>query len=1164
MTLNLKQDVFPGATKLLAGTAFVSLISAMSTLASPGGALPFQIRVDGQVVDASGTPVSAPVPQKVVTANPLDIDIRFDGLSAERDLLARANVIGNGSVRFKTEMNYPAFARRGEIDVLVREGSTLRVLETLPVPLNGETVWQAQGGASGELYFRFRAIAADGRFDQTEAKPLGGKSDTLAGGNPALQNIPVHGGSVTISGSGMATDQVALVLNETIRPDASGQFIVQRIIPPGQHVVDVTIAGQGKTELGFARLIDVPESEFFMVAIADLTLGLRQGDHGIEAAREGEYDALYTKGRAAFYLKGKVRGDVLVTAAADLGEEDLKDLFGDLGGRNPRDYLRTLKPSDYYPVYGDDSTLSEDAPTSGKFYVRLDKGESHVMWGDYRTEITGTRYLASSKAYYGGRAVYNSGTQTATGAQQTHAEAYLAVPDSVQVRDEFRGTGGSAYFLRRQMVVPGSERVAIEVRDPTTGRVIQRQTLTQGRDYTLNPAQGTLLLARPAAWMTNSAGPTHGNADEIHIIVDYAYAARPGDIDGHSVGGRAEQWLGEIVRIGVTAHSEVQTGDRRTAAGADAKLVLSENSYLRGEVAVSQGTGQGVWQSIDGGLTFTPQVPVTPVAGAHAWEVEGRLDLADFGGSGLLEAYVEHRQAGFAAATVLAAEDEWRWGLSASGELSPDWSYNVRYDNLTQDGGDRRQAGEVGLSFAISETVSTQIGASMVEQASASALAAGKTGYNGGRLDIGARVDVQLDEARTIGVFGQASATHTGDMTRNDRAGVSFEQQVTEKLALSAEVSVGTHGPGLQAGVTYDASEDEKYYLAYELDPSRQYDINRSFELLGKDSGVLVSGLQKRLNEHASAYAESRYDMFGDRKSLAHSYGVLLTPDRYSSIDLGLVAGHLRDNTIDPGTGLARSDFDRVATSLSYGYVDDEAGIKGHARGELRIEESADHARSQYSALLSGGVQVQVSDDWRLVAASDGIFSVRTADSSTIPDMDYMETSIGYAYRPAKDDRLNALFRYSWVYDQPSTARVASGVSGDALAPAQNSHILSVDANYRVNQFLTLGAKYGLRFGSMRERIATGFGPARNSTAHLGILRADIHVVHDWDLTLEGRALALPETGTTDLGAVIAISKHINSNFQLGVGYNFGRFSDDLRDLTLNDHGVFLNLVAKY
>ena len=41
------------------------------------------------------------------------------------------------------------------------------------------------------------------------------------------------------------------------------------------------------------------------------------------------------------------------------------------------------------------------------------------------------------------------------------------------------------------------------------------------------------------------------------------------------------------------------------------------------------------------------------------------------------------------------------------------------------------------------------------------------------------------------------------------------------------------------------------------------------------------------------------------------------------------------------------------------------------------------------------------------------------------------------------------------------------------------------------------------------------------SQAHLGILRADLHVVHAWDAMIEGRILWSPTTEQTDLGAVV-------------------------------------------
>ena len=55
-----------------------------------------------------------------------------------------------------------------------------------------------------------------------------------------------------------------------------------------------------------------------------------------------------------------------------------------------------------------------------------------------------------------------------------------------------------------------------------------------------------------------------------------------------------------------------------------------------------------------------------------------------------------------------------------------------------------------------------------------------------------------------------------------------------------------------------------------------------------------------------------------------------------------------------------------------------------------------------------------------------------------------------------------------------------------------------------------------------------------------------------------------PSASTTDLGALAAIYRQFNDNFKVGVGYNFGTFSDDLRDLSHNDQGVFLNVIGKF
>ena len=78
------------------------------------------------------------------------------------------------------------------------------------------------------------------------------------------------------------------------------------------------------------------------------------------------------------------------------------------------------------------------------------------------------------------------------------------------------------------------------------------------------------------------------------------------------------------------------------------------------------------------------------------------------------------------------------------------------------------------------------------------------------------------------------------------------------------------------------------------------------------------------------------------------------------------------------------------------------------------------------------------------------------------------------------------------------------------------------------------------------------------------MLNARYHVVHNWDLLFELRQLNLVQADTKETGALAAAYRHFGNNMKLGVGYNFGSFSDDLTDLTLDDKGIFVNLVAKF
>ena len=86
-----------------------------------------------------------------------------------------------------------------------------------------------------------------------------------------------------------------------------------------------------------------------------------------------------------------------------------------------------------------------------------------------------------------------------------------------------------------------------------------------------------------------------------------------------------------------------------------------------------------------------------------------------------------------------------------------------------------------------------------------------------------------------------------------------------------------------------------------------------------------------------------------------------------------------------------------------------------------------------------------------------------------------------------------------------------ANVDGDVNGPKQCSHILTMALSHDLNQQFTLGAKYGLR---IREEAPRGTDPFVRSTAHLGVVRMDYHVVHNWDIMAEARGRLLVAAGS--------------------------------------------------
>jgi len=256
----------------------------------------------------------------------------------------------------------------------------------------------------------------------------------------------------------------------------------------------------------------------------------------------------------------------------------------------------------------------------------------------------------------------------------------------------------------------------------------------------------------------------------------------------------------------------------------------------------------------------------------------------------------------------------------------------------------------------------------------------------------------------------------------------------------------------------------------------------------------------------------------------------------------------------DSQTGAATN---RKAAGIHMGYGLDK--IQFSSAIELRRDDAEQPDLShitQTVLLLRNNFKYQLTPSWRLLGKLDHSIS-----NSSLGDFyagGYTEGVVGYAYRPVKNDRLNALIKYTYFYNVPTTDQL--GLQNTAAEFLQKSHIAALDLTYDLTANWSVGGKYAYRLGEASlDRVNPTFF---DNTANLSVLRLDYRFLKQWDGLAEVRQLGLPDINQNRRGVLTAIYHNISKNLKAGVGYNFTNFSDELTDLKYNHRGIFINLIG--
>ncbi len=1160
-------------------------------VANPYGLNLMRITVDGKPLDDPGKSIADVERCTDVALEKARIQFKYDNLNMKPRLNVTAwpNAVRyrddpatdrrDDQVDFRAYSNFPAFIAKAEVRIFDQDKSTRdQPLAVVALNTEGRGQWRAdlpEYSAPGrELKYLLRVHDKDGNFDETAPQPLWILDQVTAELNEqdverellvgygenrlAVENIPLNGGTIKVHGSNIPPGRRLSVAGRPVPVAANGEFAVEEILPHGLHTVEVSVldaAGNGEVYL---RDLELEKRDWFYVGIADITAAstVTNGPARLVSNEAGHYDnGLSLDGRLAFFTDGKFGDNWQLRASADTLEGPVGSLFSNFMQKTPDAMFRRINPDYFYPSYGDDSTTEDAAPTLGKFYFRLKKDAHYGLWGNFKTGYTGNSLAHVDRTLYGANLHIEPAQVTSFGEKRLLMDGFVAQPGTVAGRDEFRGTGGSLYYLKHQDIMSGSDRVRIEIRDKVSGMVVGVKNLVAVQDYTIDYLQGRILLNAPLSPMAQDnllIVSDMGSGNEAYLVVRYEYSTGFEQMDNLSTGGRAHYWLGDTVKLGVTSNKNTDPGAESTLTAADLTLRKSAGTWLKLELAQSAGPGTTAYGSNDGGFNFTSTSNAVTLAGPSdgqhgASRVDASVDFKEVSenGKGNATFYRQSVEAGYAAPGVIARTDVEQVGGSVKTAITESTDLRLKADRKSQDLALETSAVEVNVDHRLDERWTLSSGVRNDSRTDRSPVVP-LTQVQGERTDVVVRAAYDSREKWTAYGYAQDTAATSGNRETNGRLGAGGSYRLSDRFKMNGELSEGDMGTGARLGSEYLYSDRTTLYTAYALENERSDNGMRA------NRGNMIAGAKSHYSDTVSVFAEEKYTHGDVPTGLMHSTGVNYAPNDRWNFSTHVDSGSLRDNR----TG-AIMDRSGLGMAVGYGFE----AVKVASLFEYRhdqVQSPVDLSYSNRTSFLTkNSLKYQLNTDWRLIGKLN--YSQSKSSLGAFYDGTFTEAVMGYGYRPVAHDRLNLLFKYTYFYNMPSAGQTT--VANTAVAFIQKSHILSVDAIYDLTPRWSVGGKYAHKAGQVSEdRVNPVFF---ESTADLYIARVDWHVIRKWDLTLEARALSLPQAGDVRSGALTAVYYHLSNNVKLGVGFNFTDFSDDLTNLSYTHRGLFINLVGK-
>jgi uncharacterized repeat protein (TIGR01451 family) len=983
-----------------------------------------------------------------------------------------------------------------------------------------------------------------------------------------------------------------------------GEYEVEVSSEPVSHLSQLTARSRLSESASKQRLERIPPKSYsqhiqvgddylFFVAMGDAKAGYIVTRGNIEPVQHDDKfrQGFWSEGKLAYYLKGKIKGKYLITSSLDT-ERDKKELF------------RNLDPDKYYPVYGDASTINYDATnTQGLLYLLIEWDRSSILWGNYDTAFTDTEFAQFSRTLYGGKVHLESVSATRFGEPRTKLIVFRARAQQRAAHNEFVSTGGSLFYLKHRDIIEGSEKVKIEVRDKITGLVLVTNEMQEGFDYEIDYSNGRLTFWQPVSFIVESDSIISSNlldGNPIYVVVDYEYETKD-KYDEGIYGGRLEQSLTDYLRVGGTYVKEEQLDKNYTLSGADTVIHLGKSITVSAEFAESESEEVGSFISTDGGLSFT-ELPTGDLDKGTAYGLKGEAHLFDRLG---LTSYYKKIEKGFSSTSTTSQQGKELMGAGATFDITSKTRLKVTHDiqKLIDDGNPQTRL-QVGAQKT--ETSSVQITHQMEKlkltgeyrhQEVTEEKEEFKSETNTEEETIALKADYKATDKVTLSLEQQATLKGTP----NHQTSVGVNAELNKHLSVRAKETVGTQGTATSVGATVNVKDRLSLMSDYTRTNYKSGEIGNTASLSGKakvddktemhttfavtdtskggKTQSITFGGKRKLKDGLDLTVNRTYAKSRNNLTQANTFGLVrekagkrleatfteqraISDTEVSNTNIFGLSGDINDKWALQGSfergKVQNHDGTRAtrnAAVLGASFVDKdrrtgEVRLKASTKLELRLDDGQNDKRQ---FLVYNAVEGKINPDTTLFVKAH--FSQTKNTTLDATEAQYKELVTGVAYRPVNFDRLNLLAKYTYLEDDfPSTQSDFKDIE------KEKAHVLAGEAVYDLTDKWQVSEKLAYKIA---EEKVTGFEFTKTST-WLWINRLSYNLYQDWQVIGEYRVLTQKQAEDQKHGALVEVARKLGDFIQVGAGYNFTDFNDDLTSLDYTVHGPFIRITGKF